>query len=426
MNDEELLIKLRDCFTAGYTLPQFCIDNNIKRPLIVAEGKFALFLWELYVQFHYDKRLFAQFAFLDTQLGGINFSAHNGVLKNLNIPHISQVNLQFFEAVICITTKKFFSGGKVIYLDALTDYFIRKAYTEIPLLNFLQRYPKVKLFLTTHPSINRYKGGAKFESKLFDVGEFTARLRNNKNGNIQTALDKFGYTNAQILEFSDTPTMTTNHDGSTVMKNTDENSLLRIRNGKRVTAYQPARFRNRIYFFGNCVYFGIYAPFDKTIESHLQKMLNENNLPYRVENESQFVYGRTQDTFYNLNKLEPAPGDIIFVFVERQRATDNRIPFFDVSDAFDPPHDYRNFFCVKRHYNELGYKILAEKYFSFLTANNFFREVELKYSAPPQAITDMVYRRNTNRTGRQAFQMRSWRLTRRRSEPNVCRSGRWL
>ncbi len=32
MNDEQLLIQLRDCFTAGYTLPQFCIDNGLNFP----------------------------------------------------------------------------------------------------------------------------------------------------------------------------------------------------------------------------------------------------------------------------------------------------------------------------------------------------------------------------------------------------------
>ena len=54
--DELCVIKLRDCFTAGYTLPQFCIDNEIKKPLFVSEEKFLQFVWEIYVQFRYDKR----------------------------------------------------------------------------------------------------------------------------------------------------------------------------------------------------------------------------------------------------------------------------------------------------------------------------------------------------------------------------------
>ena len=31
--DEQCIVRLRDCFTGGYTLPQYCIDNGIKKPL---------------------------------------------------------------------------------------------------------------------------------------------------------------------------------------------------------------------------------------------------------------------------------------------------------------------------------------------------------------------------------------------------------
>ena len=44
---EQLVIQLQDCFTAGYTLPQFCIDNGIKKPLIVGVNESQInFMWE--------------------------------------------------------------------------------------------------------------------------------------------------------------------------------------------------------------------------------------------------------------------------------------------------------------------------------------------------------------------------------------------
>ena len=386
MNDEQLLILLRDCFTGGYTLPQFCIDNGIKRPLFVAEGKFWQFVWEIYVQFHYDKRMTAQFSFLNVRSTEIYFPAHPGIIKKLTVKNISEINPADVDAVICLSSRKIFSGGKVIYLDALTNYFISKTYVEIPLLHFLQRYPQVKLILTNYPDIKYYKGGKDFNSQLCSVEEFTKRLSDNDSGNVKTSLDKFGYTNAQALEIASSPKVKTNPDGSTLMEDTAEHSLQRIKNGKRMTAYQPANFRNKIYFVGQCIYYGIYAPFDKTIESYLQQMLNEKNLPYRVENESQFISGRTQDLLYNLNKLTPAPGDIIFVVIEGQRSTNNKIPFFDVNGVFNPPHDYREIYCTQDHVNELGYKILAEKFFELLTQNNFFRDANFKYPPPSQPI----------------------------------------
>ena len=395
---EELFIRLNDCFTAGYTLPQYCVENNIKRPLFVSEKKFETFLWSIYVQFYYDKRLQAQFCFIDAKENLLYFPGHSGVVARLPIKNISAMKLEDFDKIILLTKENVeIKSNNIVRFAELELFFIQRTYVEIPLFNFLQRYPKVKLILTNFPSIYRYKGGAEFNSTLYNVPQFVERLLKDRSGNVKTSLDKFGYTNEQVLQISDTPKLKVNLDGSTVMIDDDTKPLLGIKNGKRMTAYQPDRYVNKIYFFGQCMYFGVYAPFDKTIESYLQKMLNEANLPYRVENESQFIFGRTQDLFYNLNKLTPAPGDIIFVVVENRRANNNNIPFFDVNGAFDPPHDYREVFCVIDHINELGYKLLAEKFFSYLTANNFFRDVELNYHTPPRIVIDMVYLRNLNR-----------------------------
>ena len=406
MNDEQLLIQLRDCFTGGYTLPQFCLDNKIRKPLFVTQAKFWQFVWEIYVQFRYDKRLSAQFSFINAPSGEINFSVH-AILTPLEYKNISEVNPAKFDALICLTAQKIFSG-KVIYLDALTDYFIRKTYAEIPLLNFLQRHPQVKLFLTNFPSIWRHKDAGDFNQQLKDLEEMRVILRADKSGNVQTPLDKFGYTNQEVLEIMEAPPITTNPDGSTVMNDTPEFPLQRILNGKRVTANQPAHFRNRIYFVGSCHHYGVNAPFDKTIASYLQKMLNEKKFPYRVENESQRYFNRYQDIFYNLNKLQPAPGDILFVWIDDMPV--KKLPFVDVANAFDPPQDFREIFCVQGHVNELGYKILAEKYFAFLTANNFFRDVDFNYPTPPPQRIVTEFRRSSNRAAK-IFQIRSSTLT---------------
>ena len=382
MSDFMHLVRLRDCFTGGYTLPQFCIDENIKKPLFVAEKKFLNFLWQIYVQFKYDKKLIAQFSLLDAPTGEINYSLH-AIIAPLKYKKFSEIKFDAFDKIIFLTTaKKDFSEGNAIHLDALTEYFIRKTYAEIPLMNFLQRHPQVKLILTKFPSIGRYKDGLAFNKQLKSLDMIRNALRVNKSGTVKTPLDKFGYTNSEVLELMDAPTIKTNPDGSTTQGD-NEHPLMKIQDGKRMTAYQPENFLNRIYFVGSCHDFGINAPFDKTIESYLQKLLNENNLPYRVENESQRYFCRYQDIFYNLNALNTSPGDIIFVWLDSM-ITKN-LPSLDLSDAFDPPHNYKELFCIREHVNELGYKILADKYFKYLTENNFFRNVELKYPMPPPA-----------------------------------------
>ncbi len=401
--DLTYVIKMRDCFTAGYTLPQYCIDNDIKKPLFVTEEKFLAFAWEIHIQFHYDKRMPAKFSVFDIPTVKLNFAVH-AIAPKLKCENISEINPDEYDAIILLTlSKNDFSSDKIIPLDTLTRYFIRKTYTEIPLLNFLQRYPQVKLIQTSHVLIKRYKDAAGFNKQLKSHISVKKRLLKNKSGNVKTPLDKFGYTNQEVLEILESPEVITNFDGSTLQKDTDEISLQRIHDGKRVTAYQPENFVNRIFFFGSCHDYGINAPFDKTIESYLQKMLNENNLPYRVENESQRYFTRYQDIFYNLNKLQPAPGDIIFFWYNHLAV--KSLPFLDLSDAFNPPVDYKKIFCFRDHVSELGYKILAEKFFAFLTENNFFREVCINYPAPPN-ISQIWYTSAIRSRRRKKFRQR--------------------
>ena len=385
MSDSELFVKLRDCFTAGYTLPQYCIDNGIKRPLFVSEKKYELFVWQVYVQFHYDKRLTAQFCFIDADDTPLKyFPAVVGIIAQLRNQKFATLNLDAFDKIILLTAENVEADkNKIVRFADLERFFIRRTYAEIPLLHFLQRYPQVKLILTNYPSVWRYKDASAFNAQLCSVGGFVARLQQDKSGNVKTTLDKFGYTNAQALELATSPQVKTNPDGTTTLIDDDTKPLLRVKGGKRTTAYQPTHYQNKIYFFGQCIYFGVYTPFDKTLESYLQKMLNEADLPYCVENCSQFLFGRTQDIIYNLNALKPEPGDIIFVVLEGLSANNNNIPYLDMNGVFDPPHDYKECYCVQSHVNELGYELMAGRVFDYLTKHNFFREVELKYPTPP-------------------------------------------
>lgn len=412
--DELFFIKLRNCFTAGYTLPQYCIDNGIKKPLFVSEKKFELFLWEVYIQFNYDKRLTARFCFADSDKIQINFCPHGGLIAPLTIQNFSDVKISDFDKIILLTNKNInVSKEKVICLSDLTRLFIQQVYCAVPLMNFLQRHPKVKLFVTNFPynAVKRYKDWEEFKSKLWDYRPLQKTLIDNisKGITIPTPFDKFGYTNSQAVSLLKDAFAKRHPDGTTTMFD-DDDPLIQIKDGKRKTAYQPEHFQNRIYILGTCHYFGTNAPFDKTITSYLQKMLNENNLPYRVENEGQCYWGRYQDVFYNLNKLNLAPGDIIFIYIENLMT--DKLPFCNVDDAFDS-YDCKEIFCRKGHINELGYKALAEKYFKFLTENNFFRDVEFDYHTPPPPITDTVYRLNSRAAVQNLSSTKNWKLTRK-------------
>ena len=408
---EKLQIRMRDCFTGGYTLPQYCIDNGFRKPLFVASEKTLTFMWQVYVQFRYDKRMMATFSVINLPTDEVSFTIRYTV-SSVRFKNFSEINPDDYDAIILLTTAKVpVSGDKVISFYALADHFICKTYAEIPALSFLQRYPKVKLFYTILPNkLDRYEGGKKFRESLQRFEGVENRIRASKGEIIPTPLDRFGYTNEEVLTlYTMGGRITTNLDGTTVMTDNDH-PLVRIKDNKRLTANQPENFQHRIHFVGPCHFTGAWAPYNKTIESYLQQLINEHNLPYRVENESQRCAGRYQDMFYNLNALDPAPGDIVFLWITSNLHAEN-LPYLDVSDAFDPPYDYKEYFWMEGHFNEAGYKRIAERFFERLTENNFFRDKEFNYTPPPLHRIATAFRRSSRRAAQKIFPIPNWRLT---------------
>lgn len=200
--DEELFLKLRYCFAAGYTMPQFCVDKGIRRPLFVFEKSSEGFLSEIYAQFKFDGRLTAQFCFINGDDGGIKIPLDLRVLgMNILVKSISAINLARVDKIILLTAKMpDIDNKKIITFADLEEFFVGRVYVDIPLLKFLQRYPKVKLILTTKfPRIDRYKGSSGFGSKLWNAEKLRRTLIENKGDSIKTTLDRFGYTNAEVV-----------------------------------------------------------------------------------------------------------------------------------------------------------------------------------------------------------------------------------
>lgn len=386
MNDEILLLQLRNCFTAGYTLPQFCIDQNIKKPLFISpDERYIPYLWEIHVQFDFDKRIKPTFVIFGSQAREIRLSPGT-LFSALELKNSDEILLDEYDTIIVLSTKKFRPEIKnCIYLDNLLNYFIVHTYVDIPFFHFLQRHPKIKFFLTNFPTINTSGEHSPHENELLQknpylIGGIRESLENDTSGEVKTPYDVFGYTRQEILSIIGSQEVITQSDGSTIFKD-NPNPLVRIENGKRVTADQPEKFINRIYFVGGCSHYGTGAPFDKTIPSYLQRLLNQAALPYRVENYSQFFTYRYQDILYNLNTLPLMPNDIVIVFFDNILSP--YLPCIDVSKTFLRPHNYGEIFIDSAHVNEIGYKILAEKFFEVLTQNNFFKDVV--FQSPPPA-----------------------------------------
>lgn len=263
MNDNLLFVYLRDCFTAGYTLPQFCIDNNIKKPLFVAADENSLaFFWEIHVQFCYDKRMTAKFAFITGSTNHLNFCPHITNIPSIKVENISTENIDDYDKIFVLDVRRLNPPvDKAIYFEELVQKFIFRVYVEIPLLSFIQKHNGVKLFVINHPMLKNNENNTEREKKI--MSEFGERMLGNlrrkmdeSNGEkVPTPYDFLGYTNQEVYELLEQPEAIVHFDGSTSMQDR-HNKIVSIFDGKRLTANQPEHYEHKIYFVGNCVYFG--------------------------------------------------------------------------------------------------------------------------------------------------------------------------
>ena len=107
-----------------------------------------------------------------------------------------------------------------------------------------------------------------------------------------------------------------------------ESTYYNATNGERFTPWQPQTYTQTIYFFGPCVIVGAYVEDKYTIESFLQKKLNENNYSVRVVN-----YGCWPSNQTLLNRICQTTfqkGDIVVVYTHKQ--TYSNIPKLNLTD----------------------------------------------------------------------------------------------
>lgn len=371
MND--FISQLFSCFNAGYTIPQFCIDNGYKRPIIAAASKSLLY--SIYEQFFFYKRVSARYMIIGEP--SIIFP------KKL---YVSSLQAETFSAEKCrdADVVLYFSdvplkdkpSAPLLGCQGIIRAMTKYAFFERPIYNFLKLHPGVKVITYTHPSLCDDENNTDQEKRVLTEKYKNKILENTSKGieeHIWTPLDEFGYTNAEVLRLLDMPCAVTDMKGCTHFEDSNDD-LFNSKGGNRQTAYQPKEYKHVIYMMGTCVCVGYAAPWDKSMPSYLQKILKDNNEDYLVENASQFFNGRYQDIFYNLNNLPVNDGDIIFIFLPSNEVRD--IPNFSAKNLFNRPHNYGEVYVDHVHVNERGYKIIAEKFYEFLRENNFFDDYD--------------------------------------------------
>lgn len=116
--------------------------------------------------------------------------------------------------------------------------------------------------------------------------------------------------------------------GITKLKD-EEGRFFNVTDGERLTVGQPAEYNKSIYFYGACISIGLRVEDAHTIESWMQKRLNENQKNVRVVN-----YGCCSDWFSILNRIVSTKyrqGDIVVIYMRGEKY--EGIPNLNVTDV---------------------------------------------------------------------------------------------
>lgn len=147
-------------------------------------------------------------------------------------------------------------------------------------------------------------------------------------------------------------------------------------NGFRVTADVPNYTKNKIWMFGSSVARGAYVDDEHTIESALQRKINEyfkENDKYGVVNASNFSANEIWYMAEFAKKLPIVSGDICIVHLEYPKLVTEQIDgIINLQPYFERPHAFGEIFCDINHMNENGYKAQADVLFKILLEREFF------------------------------------------------------
>ena len=163
--------------------------------------------------------------------------------------------------------------------------------------------------------------------------------------------------------------------------------------GHRATAYQPdflASDVHYIYMLGGCNVYGYGSADHDTIESHLQRMINEEkpDCKFIVQNYGFFLWKlesiHHEEYAKILNSLPIKPGDIILWRVPYMQELDG---YIDTTRAAREPRNYEVFYD-RYHLTPGGNRLIAEKIWNGILEQNILDNAQqfVKEGAGPQQL----------------------------------------
>lgn len=134
---------------------------------------------------------------------------------------------------------------------------------------------------------------------------------------------------------------------------------LNVRNGRRVTSFQPEQYEGTIYMLGPCTFFGIRVEDKYTIESCLQNNMNQQRIPVRVENYGRY-YRRESVLDEWLREIDKYSENDIVIYLSRigEAVGIDGTSLEEIFGKYHVPSEW--FYNSILHCNHKAYRIIAQ------------------------------------------------------------------
>ena len=168
-----------------------------------------------------------------------------------------------------------------------------------------------------------------------------------------------------------------------------EGPYFNVVDGERATADQPSDALHTIYFFGPCIMIGAYVEDQHTIESFLQKRLNEAGYRYKVVNCG--CYETRYQEMVHITSTPMKPGDIMVMHIEnRPYPQTTTIDLMDLLDAHNVPNEW--LLDIPLHCNHKVNEIYADELFDRMVAEGTLKQDEGESIDPSETEPVMLSR----------------------------------
>ncbi len=374
----------------GCTL-DYVVDRGIRKIIIYGTDLLAAFVWE---QAQYKEiEVVALYSDIDRELD-VRFP-RIGKIKLVSLKNIdfSQINIPIIWAGIGSNVKlmKLQRQKDIWKIGDLNIYSSVKNFLLEPLKKYKQNGANIPVLIFNMPQSNEIENSSELERYLSSDASSYDKNKIRQKVFLENGYDA-GYINEVVKRMEIVKRGKTNF----VIDKTD--TYVNVVNGCRVTTDVPEVFENTIYFFGNSVCFGLGADDCNTIESHLQRMINQyygNNTCYSVLNCANGGGINVEQMWNSFAYHMPQDGDIVIFaancfsaghFLEDTYGTE--FIWVNGLDALKRPHAMGEIYWDNFHVNAKGYEASAVLIFSKMKQENLFhtknelRAIAKKRKAP--------------------------------------------